>query len=73
LFTLYLSDILIAFTDLSCKFLKPSFVGDTIYSALTISELTKDESKGYITVAVSIHNQKNELVLTGQQKFSVKL
>lgn len=75
LFTLYLSDILIAFTELSCQFLKPSFVGDTLYSAIQVSELTKDEAngKGFITMSVSIHNQKDELVLTGQQKFSVKL
>ena len=73
LFTLYLADILIAFTGLTCEFLKPNYVGDTVYSALQVKELTISDGKGYITMAVTIHNQKNELVLTGEQKFSVKL
>ena len=73
LFTLYLADILIAFTDLSCQFLKPNFVGDTMYSAIQISELSTSKGVGNITMAITIHNQKNELVLTGQQKFTVKL
>ena len=73
LFTLYLADILITFDGLTCQFLKPNFVGDTLYSALTVKELTTGDGKGYITMAVSIHNQKDELVLIGEQKFSVKL
>ena len=73
LFTLYLSDILIAFTGLTCEFLKPNFVGDTMYSAIQVSGLTSSEGVGNITMAVTIHNQKNELVLTGQQKFKVKI
>ena len=73
LFTLYLADILITFDGLSCEFLKPNFVGDTLYSAIQISELTTAEGKGHITTSVAIHNQRNELVLTGQQKYTVKL
>ncbi len=72
-FTLYLADILIAFEGLSCKFLKPSFVGDTLYVAIQITEMTAADGKGRIATAVTIHNQKGELVLTGQQTYAVKL
>ena len=41
-------------------------LGDTLYPALTISELTRQRTTGVVTVAVTVHNQKNELVLRGE-------
>lgn len=73
LFTLYIGDELIAFTELNCKFLEPSFVGDTLYPELEIVQLAKEAGHGIVTMAMAVHNQKGELVLTGQQVFTLKL
>jgi acyl dehydratase len=64
--------LLIAFIEQSSKFLKPVYPGDTLYPSLTIAELTPQRTTGVVTVAVTIHNQKNELVLTGEQKYLLK-
>jgi acyl dehydratase len=44
-----LAEILIAFTELSCKFHKPSFVGDTLYPQIQVAELTSNKGVGTIT------------------------
>jgi acyl dehydratase len=65
-------DALIAFIEQSSKFLKPVYPGDTLYPELTISELTPQRTTGVVTVAVTVHNQKNELVLSGEQKYLLR-
>ena len=67
-----IGDSLIAFIEQSSKFLKPVYPGDTLYPALTVAALTPQRTTGVVTVAVTIHNQKNELVLTGEQKYLLK-
>ena len=34
--------------------------------------LTPQRTTGLVTIAVTVHNQKNELVLTGEQKYLLK-
>ena len=63
---------LIAFIEQSSKFLKPVYPGDTLYPALTIAALKPQRTTGVVTVAVSVHNQKNELVLSGEQKYLLR-
>jgi len=63
---------LIAFIEQSSKFLKPVYPGDTLYAALTISALAPQRTTGVVTVAVTVHNQKNELVLSGEQKYLLR-
>ncbi len=63
---------LIAFIEQSSKFLKPVYPGDTLYPALTIAELTPQRTTGVLTVASTIHNQKRELVLSGEQKYLLR-
>jgi acyl dehydratase len=65
-------DSLIAFIEQSSKFLKPVYPDDTLYPSLTIAELVPQRSTGVVTVAVTVHNQKNELVLAGEQKYLLK-
>jgi acyl dehydratase len=65
-------DSLIAFIEQSSKFLKPVYPGDTLYPELTISSLTPQRNTGVVTVAVTVHNQKNELVLSGEQKYLLR-
>src|SRR5947208_644564 len=67
-----IGDALIAFIEQSSKFLKPVYPGDTLYPALTIAELKAQHTTGVVTVAVTVHNQKDELVLSGEQKYLLR-
>src|SRR5215471_7193155 len=71
-FALAIGDALISFTEQSSKFLKPVYPGDTLYPMLEISALTPQRSTGVITLAATVHNQKGELVLTGEQKILLR-
>ena len=66
------SDSLIAFIEQSSKFLGPVYVGDTVYPVLTITELKAQNTTGVITMGVTVHNQRSELVLEGMQKYLVR-
>jgi acyl dehydratase len=65
-------DALIAFIEQSSKFLKPVYAGDTLYPMLEISALTPQRSTGVVTLAANMHNQRGELVLTGEQKILLR-
>ena len=67
-----IGDSLIAFIEQSSKFLNPVYPGDTLYPNLTIAALTPQRTTGIVAVAVTVHNQKNKLVLTGEQKYLLK-
>jgi acyl dehydratase len=68
----YFGNIFISFLELSCSFLKEVHSGDTLYSSLTITDLTPQGDKGVVTTKVTIYNQKSELVLEGQHKYLLK-
>jgi acyl dehydratase len=67
-----IGDSLIAFIEQSSKFLKPVYPGDTLYPVLTVSGLLPQRTTGVVTVAVTVHNQKDELVLSGEQKYLLR-
>ena len=67
-----IGDALVAFVEQSSKFLKPVHAGDTLYPMLEIAELTPQRSTGVVTLGVRVHNQKGELVLTGEQKLLLR-
>ena len=73
LFPHYIGEVFIAFTEVSCKFLKEVHSGDTLYPALEITALDKQEAAGLVTAAVSIFNQRSDLVLSGEHKYMLKL
>lgn len=68
----YFGNVFISFLELSCSFLKEVHSGDTLYSSLTITDLTPQGDKGIVTTKVTIYNQKSELVLEGQHKYLLK-
>ncbi|KQT35578.1 dehydratase [Chryseobacterium sp. Leaf405] len=68
----YFGNVFIAFLELSCNFLKEVHSGDTLYSSLTITDLTPQGDKGVVTTKVTVYNQKSELVLEGQHKYLLK-
>jgi acyl dehydratase len=67
-----ISDSLVAFTEQSSKFLRPVYPGDTLYPMLEIAALTPQRTTGVVTLAVTVHNQRGELVLTGEQKMLLR-
>ena len=72
LFPHYIGEVFIAFTDLSCKFLREVHSGDTLYSSLEIIDLSKEGSNGVVTAKVTVFNQREELVLLGEHKYLLK-
>jgi acyl dehydratase len=72
LFPQYIGDVFIAFTEASCKFLKEVHAGDTLYSALEIVALTPQGDSGQVTTKATIHNQRGELVLSGEHKYLLR-
>jgi acyl dehydratase len=72
LFPHYIGEAFIAFTELSCSFLKEVHAGDTLYSELKIISLTPQGKNGLVETAVSVHNQNGELVLSGRHKYLLK-
>jgi acyl dehydratase len=73
LFSHYIGEVFIAFTELSCKFLKEVHSGDTLYSALEIVELFSQGPNGFVTTSVTVFNQRKELVLSGEHKYLLKM
>jgi len=71
-FPYLVEDSLMGFIEQSSKFLKPVYPGDTLYPSLAVAALTPQRTTGVVTVSVTVHNQKNELVLTGEQKYLLK-
>src|SRR6266568_661314 len=67
-----LGESLIAFTELSCRFLAPVYVGDTLYPELVITALIPQRTTGIVVMAASIHNQRSELVLAGEHKYLLR-
>jgi acyl dehydratase len=65
-------DSLIGFIEQSSKFLKPCYVGDTLYPMLEIVEVKPGRTTGVVVLALTIHNQRGELVLEGEHKYLVK-
>ncbi len=73
LFPHVIGEALIGFIEVSAKFLKGVYPGDTLYPALTITELTRQKTTGIVAMAATVHNQKRELVLDGMHRYLMRL
>jgi acyl dehydratase len=73
LFPHVIGEALLGFIEQSSKFHKPVYAGDTLYPALAITELKPQRTTGIVTVASTVHNQRGELVLSGEQKYLVRM
>jgi acyl dehydratase len=73
LFPHVIGEALIGFVEVSAKFLKAVYPGDTLYPALEITELTRQRTTGLVTMRATVHNQNSELVLDGAHKYLLKL
>ena len=65
-------DSLKGFLDQSSRFLHPVFVGDTLYAALEVDEVTPQRTTGVIGLRSTVHNQKGELVMDGRQRYLLR-
>jgi len=65
-------DSLIAFLDQSSRFLKPVYVGDTLYPMLAITRLEPGRTTGVVALRVTIHNQDKELVMDGEHRYLLR-
>jgi len=73
LFPHVIGEVFIAFTGLSCEFTAEVHSGDTLYSQLVITSLTPQDGKGLVTTAVTVRNQRGEVVLRGEHQYSLRL
>jgi acyl dehydratase len=60
------------FIEQSSRFLKPVYAGDTLYPHLKVAKLDCGRTTGVVTLASTIHNQREELVMEGVQKYLIK-
>jgi acyl dehydratase len=72
LFPHVIGEVFIAFTELSCRFLGEVHAGDTLYPALEIINLVPQGDTGTVVTAATVHNQRGELVLSGQHKYLLR-
>ena len=68
-----IGESLIAFIEQSSKFLKPVYPGDTLYPSLAVAALQTQRTTGVVTIAVTVHNQNNDLVLSGDEALGSSL
>ena len=71
-FPFLVEDSLLGFIEQSSRFLKPVYVGDTLYPRLVVSDLKPQRTTGVLTLASTVFNQKRELVMEGLQKYLLK-
>lgn len=63
---------LMGFLEQQSQFLKPVFAGDTLYSALEVSELAPQRTTGVLTMRSTVINQHGESVLEGSQRYLLR-
>ena len=73
LFAHVLGPALIGFIDQSSRFLKPLIAGDTVYPMLEIVDLVAQKTTGVVTLRSTVHNQRGELIMEGEQRYLVRL
>lgn len=73
LFPHMIGEALIGFVEVQAKFLKAVYAGDTLYPALTVTELKPQRTTGVVTMHATVHNQNGELVLDGKHVYLLKL
>lgn len=73
LFPHVVGESLIGFVEVTAKFLKAVYPGDTLYPALEIVELTPQRTTAIVGMRATVHNQKRELVLDGTHKYLLRL
>jgi len=71
-FPFLVEDSLMGFIEQSSQFHHPVFVGDTLYPALEVAELTPNRRSGVVGLATTVHNQSGTLVMSGKQRYLLR-
>ncbi len=72
LFPHMVEESLKGFIDQSSRFLHPVYVGDTLYSALEVSQLSPNRTTGVLAMRSTVHNQDGVLVMEGTQRYLLR-
>jgi acyl dehydratase len=72
LFPHMVEESLKAFIEQSSRFLHPVVLGDTLYPALTVDELTPQRTTGVLGLASTVRNQHGALVMDGRQRYLLR-
>lgn len=73
LFPHAIGEALIGFVEVQARFLKAVYAGDTLYPALTVTELKPQRTTGVVAMQATVHNQSGELVLEGRHVYLLRL
>jgi acyl dehydratase len=71
-FPFLVEDSLMGFIEQSSRFLKPVYVGDTLFPSLEVSDLKPQRTTGVLTLRSTVHNQRDDLVMDGIQRYLIK-
>ena len=71
-FPFLVEDSMLGFIEQSSQFLKPVYAGDTLSPSLQVSELKPQQTTGVLTLRSTVHNQRDDLVLDGLQRYLLK-
>jgi acyl dehydratase len=72
LFPHVIGESLVAFLEQSSRFLKPVYVGDTLYPMLTITDLVPGRTTGVVVMRATINNQDGNLVMEGEHRYLLR-
>jgi acyl dehydratase len=73
LFPHTIGERLIGFVDVSARFIKPVYPGDTLYPALEVVGLKRQTTTGVVEMRATVKNQQDELVLDGIHRYLMRL
>ncbi|MEM5428263.1 MaoC family dehydratase [Cupriavidus oxalaticus] len=72
LFPHMVEESLKGFIEQSSRFLAPVYVGDTLYSSLTVSELVPGRTTGVLAMRAEVRNQNDVCVMEGSQRYLLR-
>jgi acyl dehydratase len=65
-------DSLLGMLGASFRALHPVYLGDTLYSALEITDLKPQNTTGVLTLTATVYNQDGILVMDGEHKYLLR-
>jgi acyl dehydratase len=72
IFPFMVGGTILGLIEQSSQFYKGMFRGDTVYPAIEIVELIPQKTTGILVLRSTVHNQRGELIMEGQQRYLVR-
>jgi 3-hydroxybutyryl-CoA dehydratase len=67
-----LQESMIAFVEQGGRFVRPVLIGDTVHAAFAVTGLEPKRDGGLLRLAVTIRNQRDEVVLEGHHAYLLR-